>query len=67
MNILQAIKALENHAKEEWRIHSELIAEAGTDIKKLAKKHWTDTKNIHRQFLKDLKKSAKDQSQLKKK
>ena len=59
MNIQEAIAALEKHAKEEWRIHEELIKDATTDIKRLAQKHWRDTKAIHQDFLKDLKKALR--------
>jgi hypothetical protein len=59
MNTSKAIRALENHAKEEWRIHQELITDASADVKKLARKHWKDTWAIHKEFLKDLKRAWK--------
>jgi hypothetical protein len=57
MNTHKAIQALERHAKEEWRIHKELIKDASTDIKRLARKHWRDTKAIHKDFLEELKRA----------
>jgi hypothetical protein len=57
MNRQKAIQALERHAKEEWRIHKELMKDAGVDIRRLAIKHWRDTKAIHKDFLMDLKKA----------
>jgi hypothetical protein len=53
------VKALKDHAKEEVRIHSEIIKEADEDIKNLAKKHLADTVEIHKKFWKELKKSWK--------
>lgn len=57
MNTRKALQALERHAKEEWRIHEELIKDAGVDVKRLARKHWRDTKAIHAEFFRDLKKA----------
>jgi hypothetical protein len=59
MNSRKAIQALERHASEEWRIHKELFKEASADVRKLARKHWNDTKAIHRTFYKELKKAWK--------
>lgn len=60
MNIKASIQALKDHAKEEVRIHREIIKEAKGDGKHLVKKHLTDTIEIHKKFWKDLKKSWKD-------
>lgn len=57
MNTHKAIQALERHTKEEWCIHKELMKDAGVDIKRLAIKHWRDTKAIHHDFFKELKKA----------
>jgi hypothetical protein len=57
MNKQKAIKAFEHHVKEEWRIHKELMKDAGIDVRRLAIKHWRDTKAIHRDFLTELKKA----------
>ena len=57
MNIKASIKALKDHAKEEVRIHREIIKEAKGDGKHLVKKHLADTIEIHKRFWKDLKKS----------
>ena len=35
------------------------LQDAGTDVKKLARKHWKDTRAIHKDFFKDLKKAWK--------
>jgi gas vesicle protein len=59
MNLKKSVKALKDHAKEEVRIHSEIIKEADEDIKNLAKKHLADTVEIHKKFWKELKKSWK--------
>ena len=59
MDTHKAIQALEKHGKEEWRIHQELIKDATVDIKRLARKHWRDTKAIHQEFLNDLKRAWK--------
>ena len=59
MNRQQAIRALQHHAKEEWRIHKELMKDAGIDVKRLATKHWRDTKAIHQEFFRELKKAWK--------
>ena len=59
MNTGKAIQALEKHAREEWRIHQELLKDASADIRELARKHWKDTKAIHKEFLKDLKRAWK--------
>lgn len=60
MNIKKSIQALKDHAKEEVRIHKEIMKEAKGDLKHLAKKHLADTVEIHKKFWKDLKKSWKD-------
>ncbi|KKR43831.1 MAG: hypothetical protein UU10_C0012G0002 [Parcubacteria group bacterium GW2011_GWF1_40_6] len=60
MNLKESIQALKDHAKEEVRIHGEIMGEAKGDIKHLVKKHLADTINIHKKFWKDLKKSWKD-------
>lgn len=57
MNLKKSIKALQNHVKEEVRIHREVMREAKGDAKHLIKKHLTDTGVIHKKFWKDLKKS----------
>lgn len=62
MNRQKAIQALERHTKEEWRIHKELMKDANIDVKRLATKHWRDTKAIHLQFLRDLKRAWKETS-----
>ena len=59
MNRHKGIEALQQHAKEEWRIHKELMKDAGIDVKRLATKHWRDTKAIHQAFFRDLKKAWK--------
>jgi hypothetical protein len=59
VNTNKAIRALEKHAKEEWRIHQELLKNASVDVRRLARKHWKDTRAIHRDFLKDLKRAWK--------
>jgi hypothetical protein len=59
MNARKAVQALERHAKDEWRIHKELMKDAGVDVKRLATKHWRDTKAIHQAFFKELKKAWK--------
>jgi hypothetical protein len=53
------MEALEHHAKEEWRIHKELMKDAGIDIRRLVTKHWRDSKAIHQAFFRDLKKAWK--------
>lgn len=60
MNIKASIQALKDHAKEEVRIHREIIKEAKGDGKNLVKKHLADTIEIHKRFWKDLKKSWKN-------
>ncbi len=60
MNIKASIQALKDHAKEEVRIHREIIKEAKGDGKHLVKKHLADTIEIHKRFWKDLKKSWKN-------
>jgi len=52
-----AMQALERHIKEEWRIHKELMKDASVDVKRLASKHWRDTKAMHQDFFKELKKA----------
>jgi uncharacterized protein YdaU (DUF1376 family) len=59
MNARQAVQALERHRKEEWRIHKELMKDASIDVKRLATKHWRDTKAIHQLFFRELKKAWK--------
>lgn len=61
MNISMILKALQDHAKEEIRIHKEVFANTDhKDMKALIKKHLTDTKNIHKEFWTELKKAAKN-------
>jgi len=60
MNLKKSIQALRDHAKEEVRIHKEIIKEAKGNVKHLAKKHLADNMVIHKKFWKDLKKSWKD-------
>ena len=60
MNIKKSIQALQAHAKEEIRIHKEVMRETKGDVKHLIKKHLADTKAIHVKFWKDLKKSWSD-------
>jgi hypothetical protein len=59
MNAGKAIRALTKHVREERRIHHELLKDASADVRKLARKHWKDTYDIHREFLKDLKRAWK--------
>ena len=59
MNRQKAVQAFERHAKEEWRIHKELMKDASIDVRRLATKHWRDTKAIHKDFLRHLKKAWK--------
>ncbi len=59
MNIKLVLKALQDHAKEEVRIHKEVFGEAGGDVKSLVKKHLSDTMTIHKAFWKKLKKAIK--------
>ena len=59
MNIKASIQALKDHAKEEFRIHREIIKEAKGDGKHLVKKHLADTVEIHKKFWKELKESLK--------
>ncbi len=59
MNLHKTLKALENHIKEEARIHKEVINEASGDVKHLVKKHLKDAVAIHKAFWKDLKKAVK--------
>lgn len=58
MNIQKGLIALKKHAKEEVRIHEEVLKEAKGDIRHLVKKHFDDTVSIHKTFWKDLKKVA---------
>lgn len=60
MNIHKAIDALKKHTEEEWRIHAEIMNDARVDIKRLVKKHWRDTKEIHKSFFQDIKKAVRD-------
>lgn len=57
MNIHKGLDALKRHAKEELRIHEEILKEAKKDVRHLVKKHLDDTISIHKAFWKDLKKS----------
>ena len=57
MNFKKSIQALQDHVKEEIRIHKEVMQEVKGDAKHLIKKHLADTKVIHVKFWKDLKKS----------
>ncbi len=59
MNLEQGFDALKKHAKEEIRIHEEVLKEAGKDVKHLVQKHMDDTIAIHKAFWKDLKKAVK--------
>ncbi len=59
MNLQKTIQALKDHAKEEVRIHKEIIKEAKGDAKHLIKKHLADTIQIHNKFWKELKDSFK--------
>lgn len=59
MNIQKSLEALKKHAKEEVRIHEEVLKEAKDDLKHLLKKHLDDTVAIHKAFWKDLKKATK--------
>jgi hypothetical protein len=59
VNTRKAIQVLERHTKEEWRIHKELFQDASVDVRRLARKHWRDTKAIHVGFFKELKKAWK--------
>jgi hypothetical protein len=59
MNIKASIRALKDHAKEEVRIHREIIKEAKGDGKHLVKRHLADTVEIHKKFWKELKESLK--------
>jgi len=54
MNLKKSIQALKDHAKEEIRIHEEIMEEAKGDVKHLVKKHLDDTIDIHKRFWKDL-------------
>lgn len=57
MNLKKSIQALKDHAKEEARIHKEVMKEAKGDVKHLVKKHLSDSIEIHKKFWKDLKDS----------
>ena len=59
MNINKALKALQDHAKEEVRIHKEIFTQANGGMKSIMKKHLKDTAQIHKAFWKDLKKAVK--------
>lgn len=59
MNTNKGLKALKKHAKEEIRIHEEVLKEAKDDVKQLVKKHLDDTAAIHKAFWNDLKKAVK--------
>jgi hypothetical protein len=60
MNTHRLVSAVEHHAADEWRIHRELFRDAFADMRKLARKHWSDTKAIHRSFFKEMKKAWRD-------
>lgn len=59
MNINKTIQALQDHAKEEIRIHKEIFSEASTEVKEIAQKHLDETISIHKTFWKKLKKAIK--------
>lgn len=59
MGIKKSLKALESHAKEEWRIHAELMESREKSIRQLAKKHWKDIKKIHKMFFRQLQDAIK--------
>lgn len=59
MNMNKALKALQDHAKEEIRIHKDIFGDTKGDVRHLVKKHLSDTISIHKAFWKDLKKAAK--------
>lgn len=59
MNLKKTIQALEDHAKEEVRIHKEVFSEASEDVKDIAQKHLDQTISIHKAFWKKLKKAVK--------
>jgi hypothetical protein len=56
MNIQLILKALQDHAYEEIRIHKDIFSEADKDVKDLLEKHLSDTMSIHKAFWKKLKK-----------
>lgn len=60
MNQKKATQVLKDHAKEEIRIHREIMSEAKGDVKYLVKKHLDDMIDIHKKFWKELKKSWKE-------
>ena len=59
MNIQKGLDVLKNHAKEELRIHREILKESKVDVKHLVKKHLNDTITIHKAFWKELNKAIK--------
>lgn len=59
MNMHKGLEALKKHAKEETRIHGEILKEAKTDVKHLVRKHLFDTIRIHKAFWNDLRKALK--------
>jgi hypothetical protein len=59
MNTQKILQALKDHANEEIRIHKEVFASTDKTIQLLAKKHIKDTKVIHQEFWKELKKAWK--------
>lgn len=58
MNLQLILKTLKDHAKEEIRIHEDILSEAGGDVKDLVDKHLRDTMSIHKAFWKKLKNAA---------
>ena len=59
MNIQKGLAALKKHAKEELKIHKEILKEAKGGTAHLVKKHLDDTLKIHKEFWTELKKAAK--------
>lgn len=59
MKLSKGFDALKKHAKEEVRIHKEILQEGKMDIKHLVRKHLKDTVAIHKEFWKELKKAMK--------
>lgn len=59
MNIQKGLNALKNHAKEELRIHREILKESKADVRHLVRKHLNDTITIHKNFWRELKKAVK--------
>lgn len=59
MKLNKSLEALKKHAKEEIRIHKEILQEGKADVKHLVRKHLKDTVAIHKAFWNDLKKAMK--------